>query len=51
MVGAQNATKMASNFSPFKNKYSDTTIIERTTRSITLFIAPIFSIKFLIILQ
>ena len=51
MVGAQKATKMASNFSPVKNIYSDTIIIERTTRSKTQFIAPIFSIKFLIILQ
>ena len=50
MVGAQNAIKIASSFSPFKNRYSDTIMIERTMRSITKFIAPIFSIKFLIII-
>lgn len=47
MVGAQNATKIASSLSPFKNKYSDTMIIERTTSRRIQFITPIFSIKFL----
>lgn len=49
MVGAQNATKMASNFLPLRNRYSEKIIIEKTTRSITQFIAPTLSIKFLII--
>ncbi len=41
--------KMASNFFPLRNKTSDTTIMDRTTKSNTQFIAPILSIKFLII--
>ena len=49
MVGAQNATKIASNFFPLKNKYSENTIIERTTKSIRQFIGPMRLIKFLII--
>lgn len=49
MVGAQKAIKMASSLSPLRKTTSDTIIIEITTRSITQFIAPILSIKFLII--
>ena len=49
IVGAQNAIKIASSFSPLKNKISDTIIMDRTTNNITQFIAPIRSIKFLII--
>lgn len=49
MVGAQKATKIASSLSPVRKRTSDTIIIEITTRSITLFIAPILSIKFFII--
>ena len=47
MVGAQKATKMASNLFPDRNIYSATTIMDRTTRSNKTFIAPIFSTKFL----
>ncbi len=47
MVGAQNATKMASNFFPLRNRYSETTIMESTTRSNIQFITPTRSIKFL----
>ncbi len=42
MVGAQNAIKIASSFLPWRNKVSDTIIIENTTRSITKFMTPIF---------
>ncbi len=49
MVGAQKAIKIASSLSPVRKITSDTIIIEITTRSITQFIAPILSIKFLII--
>lgn len=49
MVGAQKAIKMASNFFPLRNKTSETTIMDRTTKSNTQFIAPMRSIKFLII--
>lgn len=51
MVGAQKAMKIASNFLPERNIYSETIIIDKTTRSITKFIAPIFSKKFLIIIS
>ncbi len=51
MVGAQNATKIASNFLPLRNKYSENTIIDSTTRSIKQFIAPTRLIKFLIMLR
>lgn len=47
MVGAQNATKMASIFFPLRNRYSETTIMESTTRSNKQFITPTRSIKFL----
>jgi len=49
MVGAQKAIKIASSLSPLRKRTSDTIIMEITTRSITQFIAPILSIKFLII--
>lgn len=49
MVGAQNATKIASNFFPLRNKYSENTIIERTINNIRQFIGPMRLIKFLII--
>jgi hypothetical protein len=48
MVGAQKAIKIASNFCPLRKRTSDTIIMEITTRSMTQFIAPIRSIKFLI---
>lgn len=48
-MGAQNATKIASNFFPLRNKTSETTIMDKTTKSNIQFIAPIRSIKFLII--
>lgn len=51
MVGAQKAIKIASSLSPVRNIYSETTIIESTTRSKITFIAPTLSIKFLIILN
>lgn len=50
MVGAQKAIKIASSFSPVRNMYSETTIMESTTRSKITFITPTLSIKFLIIL-
>ena len=50
MVGAQKAIKIASSLSPVRNIYSETTIIESTTRSISTFITPTLSIKFLIML-
>ncbi len=49
MVGAQKAIKIASSLSPLRKSTSDTIIMETTTRSMTQFIAPILSIKFLII--
>ncbi len=47
MVGAQKATKMASIFFPLRNRYSETTMMESTTRSNKQFITPTRSIKFL----
>lgn len=47
MVGAQNAINMASIFSPLRNKYSETMIIDITTKSMMQFITPTLSIKFL----
>lgn len=49
MVGAQKATKIASSFLPLRNKYSEKTIIDKTTKSMIIFITPMRSIKFLII--
>ncbi len=45
MVGAQNAIKIASNFFPLRNITSETMIMDSTTRIMTKFITPIFSIK------
>ncbi len=50
MVGAQKAIKMASSLSPCKKWYSETIIMDNTTRSIMQFMTPILSIKSLIIL-
>jgi hypothetical protein len=49
MVGAQNAINIASNFLPLRKSTSETTMIDKTTRSNIQFIAPIRLIKFLII--
>lgn len=49
MVGAQNATNMASSFLPLRKSTSETTIIDNTTSSKIQFITPTRSIKFLII--
>ncbi len=51
MVGAQKATKIASNFFPLRNRYSETMMMETTTSNNKQFIAPTFSIKFLIMLR
>ena len=48
-MGAQNATKIASNFFPLRNKTSEPTLIDNTNKSTIQFIALIRSIKFLII--
>ncbi len=45
MVGAQNAIKIASSFFPLRNMTSETTIMDNTTRIMTKFMTPIFSIK------
>ncbi len=45
MVGAQNATKIASNFFPLRNITSETIIMDTTTRSMMKFMTPTFSIK------
>lgn len=46
MVGAQNATKIASSFLPDIKRYSETTIIDNTTNSMIVFIIPIREINF-----
>lgn len=51
MVGAQNAIKIASIFSPLRNKYSETMIIDTTTKSMIQFMTPTLSIKSLNIKQ
>ena len=47
MVGAQNATKMASIFFPCRKRISEVVIIEITTKSIMQFIKPTLSINLL----
>ena len=49
MVGAQKAIKIPSSFLPLRKSTSETTIIDKTTRSKIKFITPMRSIKFLII--
>jgi len=44
-VGAQKAMKIASNFSPLRNKYSEVIIIETTTKSNRQFILPTLRIN------
>ena len=46
MVGAQKAIKMASSLFPVRKRYSDITIMERTTSNIMKLIVPTFPIKF-----
>ncbi len=46
MVGAQMAMKMASNLLPARNIYSETTMMESTTSSKTMFMTPTLLIKF-----
>ncbi len=51
MVGAQNAINSASNLFPCRKIYSETMMIDNTTKSMIAFMTPIRSRKFLIILR
>ncbi len=51
MVGAQKAIKIASSLFPCRNMYSETRMMDITTKSMITFMTPIRSRKFLIILR